>query len=728
MAKETTFGVPAAVTSFVPDTSVTMEAEPGLFYPQVMMGVRDLNVFPMYGQRKNTGAVAGPLFPTNGIPLLTASIGTDSTQTGTAATTVKNGTVTGPGAAIATVGTTTLVYTVTNTTPAPVVGDLLQVGPAVGTFGSLATPAPTGAAYVTRVTAVTGTGPYTLTVSPGIPSATAIGAVAQAVQAPFYHNIVQSNTLPSLTIEKNIGGYESLLFAGCKVGKYGLKCQAADSAAEFTADITAKGVVPLTYSGNAITATTLASTISLGTQYSSLTLSSPISCAQGTWLQLITPGNDLNGENIGITGVTVANPGVVTTASSHNLQTGNTVSITGVQGAVQANGTWPVTVLTPTTFSVPTNVTGTYTTSAGAGLTLTGAIGNPTTVITSSAAHNLVSGQAVTITGMTGAGGTASNGTWIVTVLSPTTFSIPVTTTGTGASGSFTTNLAATSAISVVGSSTTTITVTGGFHGLVSGDYVTIAGMTGGTQVNGTWPVTVISASTFSIPVTTTVAGTGGTSAQIGSFSLTANSTAQYVSVSQQVTTSATVPVVGFVANNTYVAGVTTVQNASPSTVSVVNEIPFLFAEANVLVPGWSGAGTNLYQVSNIQLDVDNGLKPTYTMNNTHDIQFLTPVTRHVMGQFDVVFTSLDDPNWGFWSQMINQTGSSFTVTFQHPYSPNYAVQFNVSNIQLQKYSDAVKLQDVVMTTLNFEANYNLNASSPTTIGVVIADGQYSPY
>lgn len=61
-----------------------------------------------------------------------------------------------------------------------------------------------------------------------------------------------------------------------------------------------------------------------------------------------------------ITGITTANPGVVTTSSAHGLTTGAVVGIAGTTGATQANGVWVVTVLSSTTFSIPVNVTGTF--------------------------------------------------------------------------------------------------------------------------------------------------------------------------------------------------------------------------------------------------------------------------------------------------------------------------------------------------------------------------------
>jgi hypothetical protein len=65
--------------------------------------------------------------------------------------------------------------------------------------------------------------------------------------------------------------------------------------------------------------------------------------------------------NLNVSGVSTANPGVVTTSAAHGLTTGQTVTIASVGGATQANGTWVVTVLSATTFSIPVNVTGTYT-------------------------------------------------------------------------------------------------------------------------------------------------------------------------------------------------------------------------------------------------------------------------------------------------------------------------------------------------------------------------------
>lgn len=73
-----------------------------------------------------------------------------------------------------------------------------------------------------------------------------------------------------------------------------------------------------------------------------------------------------------IVGSSVANPTVLTTTEPHGLWTGDTVTIAGHTGSTPAlDGSHVVTVLTPTTFTVPLNVTG-----GGTGGTVT-----PTTLV-----------------------------------------------------------------------------------------------------------------------------------------------------------------------------------------------------------------------------------------------------------------------------------------------------------------------------------------------------------
>jgi len=60
----------------------------------------------------------------------------------------------------------------------------------------------------------------------------------------------------------------------------------------------------------------------------------------------------------GISDISVANPTVITTGSAHSLTTGQSVTISGSNSTPSIDGEWVVTVLSSTTFSIPTEVTG----------------------------------------------------------------------------------------------------------------------------------------------------------------------------------------------------------------------------------------------------------------------------------------------------------------------------------------------------------------------------------
>jgi hypothetical protein len=66
----------------------------------------------------------------------------------------------------------------------------------------------------------------------------------------------------------------------------------------------------------------------------------------------------LVGSQLSVSGISNANPGVVTTNLSHGLTTGNVITLSGVAGMTGINGVpLTVTVLTPTTFSIGINTT-----------------------------------------------------------------------------------------------------------------------------------------------------------------------------------------------------------------------------------------------------------------------------------------------------------------------------------------------------------------------------------
>jgi len=165
------------------------------------------------------------------------------------------------------------------------------------------------------------------------------------------------------------------------------------------------------------------------------------------------------------------------------------------------------------------------------------------------------------------------------------------------------------------------------------------------------------------------------------------------------------------------------VLNTPSSPISVVNESPFVFAEATL-----TAFGDTISQVSNIGLDVENGLKPTYTFNGNHDLQFLTPLTRKITGQMAVVFDSLNDADWGYYSKMQNQIQGSLTLSLVHPTTPGAGITISLNQINIAKYADDIKLEDVIMSTLDFEASYALGANPPASISAVVTNGTWLPY
>jgi hypothetical protein len=80
VAKETTFRTPVTPTSFTPFSSCTLEYDPAIFSPPVMIGVRSTHIYNLSGDEKVSGAVGAPLYSVNGIPLLVASVGQDASS------------------------------------------------------------------------------------------------------------------------------------------------------------------------------------------------------------------------------------------------------------------------------------------------------------------------------------------------------------------------------------------------------------------------------------------------------------------------------------------------------------------------------------------------------------------------------------------------------------------------------------------------------------------------
>jgi hypothetical protein len=103
-----------------------------------------------------------------------------------------------------------------------------------------------------------------------------------------------------------------------------------------------------------------------------------------------------------VTGATSANPIVITASAPHNLVNGSIATISGVLGNTLANGTFAVTVLSPTSFSIPVNgiAGGAYV--SGTGLIEGGDLGEIDAFLQQSCVPETVTEQTVAATSVNG--------------------------------------------------------------------------------------------------------------------------------------------------------------------------------------------------------------------------------------------------------------------------------------------------------------------------------------
>lgn len=226
-AKETTFGTPVGATTFLPVSSNTMEVDPGWFSPTLMQGFRDKQIYNLQGEQKLAGAITGPIFPSNAMALMVASIGADAAPGAGVTGTVGSGSTTLSGTVSA--GATSI--TVASATGFSS-GQVVQIDVNSGT---------TTTSECRKIT-VSGT---TFTLDSSLTYGHTSGVAVIGVVAPYTHTISQANTLPSLTVEKNLGGFQSLQFAGCRANKFDLKAPVGNSPVEITADMMAQSVAVL---------------------------------------------------------------------------------------------------------------------------------------------------------------------------------------------------------------------------------------------------------------------------------------------------------------------------------------------------------------------------------------------------------------------------------------------------------------------------------------------------
>lgn len=157
----------------------------------------------------------------------------------------------------------------------------------------------------------------------------------------------------------------------------------------------------------------------------------------------------------------------------------------------------------------------------------------------------------------------------------------------------------------------------------------------------------------------------------------------------------------------------------SPTTISVVNEMPFVFSEGVV-----SLFGQTLAQATSFTMDIENALASTYTFNGSHNLQFLTPTTLHVSGKVDVVWQSFDDVTWGYFNKMLAAGNGVLTFTLTHP-SNGGSVSLSASNVYIKGVPDNLKMEDIITSTIEYEAF--LNYTTNTTVSAAIVNSSYLP-
>lgn len=159
--------------------------------------------------------------------------------------------------------------------------------------------------------------------------------------------------------------------------------------------------------------------------------------AGASWQEMDNPTvPNVAASTFNIASATDTSPIVVGTTASHGYSTGDFVEVSGATGNTAANGTWRITVLSSTGFSLDSSAgNGTY---GGGGkvrkynsmFAVSGATNASPIVVTTDAAHGLSTNHYVEIAGVTG--NTAANGIHQITVLTTTTFSLDFST-GNGA-------------------------------------------------------------------------------------------------------------------------------------------------------------------------------------------------------------------------------------------------------------------------------------------------------
>ncbi len=383
---------------------------------------------------------------------------------------------------------------------------------------------------------------------------------------------------------------------------------------------------------------------------------------------------------------------------------------------------------------VPTS--GTYTVGTTLGISGTASItgtgvsitaintGNPCKV-TTSAAHNLTTGDAVTISGFTN--GTFSptiNGTFQVTVVDATSFTVASNCT-----------VAPTNYASALETPYFTEITTVENHGLSVGNVVTISGVTGTgftPTINGTFTVVAVgSATTFRVPVKQTTAPTSVASAQIvGANTMDVNATgmtnASYSQTagSNLLTVSTSGPITDAPVSGTTVA-ISSITTGTPCTITT--------SAANNLV---NGGRVTIAGMNDPNAVFSASINGTFTVSNVSGNSFTVPVncttaptdystattTKLIRSKVYLMFLSQTAaggaslPGSGVYDVQTNPSGSSFTVQ-----TADTPVTARAGNVIVPKFASSYTPQKSVSNLAYYDlVQFNNNANHNLAVGTSI--------
>ena len=359
------------------------------------------------------------------------------------------------------------------------------------------------------------------------------------------------------------------------------------------------------------------------------------------------------------------------TISNDKMQT---VQITTAGGhfLVACNGT------DATTFYDGTNWISNAATSTAQQVNTITHVGTLATV-TTNAAHGLVTGNQIVMSGITPA---AYNGTYIITVLNATQFTYTMATTPASSS----TNNGSSFAISsITNIGTGALVTTASAHNLFTGNVVVVAGATP-SAFNGTFIITKQSATQFSY---TTLSNPGGNATTVGSYSITA---ASITSVTHQGTfaTVTTASAHGLITGNqVLMAGFTPSDYNGTYIINVVDSVTFTYTMTSTPPTDATTVGTYTVVAQTISTNIQTGLVAKLTTTANHDLTTgaVVTISGAVPSQYNGTYNIIvNSPTVFYYTMSASPVSAATTTGTYATYQGTYAVNFAITGVNSNRF------------------------------------------